>query len=506
MRRMQLTPLSGALAVGAAGLGIAGLAAVASTPLRGLMHHTSDAVETFIARGGYQLGPTLQRFSQELATLRDQEGVVTILLDGLLATLNLSGIAFVALPEGLAPHMLSLLEPEDLRARRDYATAGGRARVLAGLATLDVSLQQLVPNQPVLPHPWPGCAALVVIGSATASEDGLALLVIGPRRDGIALRPRDMALLATVAHQAATALANALLLAGLNTSLSQVRISTEQLVSARAEQQLLLRELVSADERQRAALARELHDDALQEALYLIRHSRLCTEIAAQLDRPLVAPAVTSEASFAASSAAVSNTSRGATLDRLRQELRQVTERSTAVEQKLRALCQGLYPALLGALGLPAALDELGRELADDSGIAISVTCDEPAQELADQLDIETSLHIYRIVQEALRNATKHARASQAWVRLASATGDHGISERRGARRGAREDLLTVCIEDDGAGLPLPLDFAALLHAGHLGLAGMRERAERIGGTLAYSMSASGGARISLQLPVECAR
>jgi len=474
-------------------LSLAALAAVTYTPLRARLRR---ALDTLLFRDYYEFGPTLQRFSQELATLRDQDGVVSCLLDGLLATLNLTGIAFVALPEGLDQRLLRVIEAGDLRGRRAYALPEGQAEILRGLQSLDLSTRTLAWDTPLLLDPWPGCAALMLIGPASGGE-GQALLVIGPKHAGGPLRRDDQALLVTLAHQAATALANALLVAGLRTSLAQVKVSTEQLVAARAEQRLLLRELVDADERQRAALARDLHDDALQEVLYLIRHSRLCTELVATLESQQV-PGAPGDAD--ADAGAERGNGKAAPLARLHQELAQLAEQSVAAERKLRALYLGLYPALLPSLGLPAALDDLAKELASTIGIRIQVDCDDEVLAAAGSLSTEHALHIYRVAQEALRNAGRHANASEAHVALHLASEPGDGSHRRAPRR-----LIELTVEDDGAGLPLPVDYATLLRQGHLGLAGMRERAERIGATLTFTQTPLQGTRLRLSLPLDVA-
>lgn len=457
-------------------------------------------------RGGYELGAAVQRFSRELAALRDQDGVVDLVLDGLCATLALSGIAFLALPEGPDERILRVVEAGDLRARGHYATASGQREVLHGLARLDAAVLG-APAAPLMLDPWPGCAALASIGNSGAGE-GLALLIIGRKRTGAALRRNDRALLVTVAHQAATALANARLVAGLQTSLAQVRISTTQLVEARAEQRLLLRELVDAEERQRAALARDLHDDALQEVLYLIRHARLCIELAQHAEPTAAVRARVDEMPPAGlGGGAAQEGSRafgafGAGAGRLTQELRQIAERAELAEQRLRALYQGLYPALLPALGLPAALEELGRELSISGDVSIEADCTAEAREAALGLDGEAALHVYRIAQEALRNADKHAAARTATLRLTLAAAIPPARPTRPSRHLDARRVLLLEVEDDGRGIALPIDYAALLRQGHLGLAGMRERAERLGGDLTFAARPAGGTRVALLLPL----
>lgn len=465
------------------------LAATARAPVRDMLQRMLDSV---FCRDYYDVGPTLQRFSQELAMLRDQAGVVGLLLDGLADTLNLTGIAFISLPEGLDERMLSLIEAEDIQARRQLASPDGRAAILRGLAGLNLNEHRLTGSSLLL-DPWPGCAGLLLIGP-TAGSEAMAMLVIGCKRTGGRLRHDDRTLLVTVGHQAATALANAVLVAGLRTSLAQVEVSTAQLMAARAEQRLLLRELVDADERQRAALARDLHDDALQEVLYLIRHSRLCSELAASLN--LAVPA-TSERG-----AADPGSSRVPPVARLQHEVGQLAERSVVVERKLRALYMGLYPALLNLLGLPAALDDLAGELSQNSGLPITVEHDDDVVAATTMLDSETALHIYRVAQEALNNATKHAGASSAVVRLRLA---QAVPDIVPSRRPRPRTTLRLDVQDDGRGLPLPIDYVALLRDGHLGLAGMRERAERVGGQLTIAASPAGGAWVSLLVPLDAA-
>ncbi len=454
-------------------------------------------------RGGYDLGAAVQRFSRDLAALRDQDGVVDLVLDGLCATLALSGIAFLALPEGPDEPILRVVEAGDLRARGHYATASGQREVLRGLARLD-AVALGAPAAPLMLDPWPGCAALTSIGNSGAGE-GLALLIIGRKRTGAALRRNDRALLVTVAHQAATALANARLVAGLQTSLAQVRISTTQLVEARAEQRLLLRELVDAEERQRAALAHDLHDDALQEVLYLIRHARLCIELAQHAERTAVVRARVDEmpqGGLGGGAAQDGSRAFGAGAGRLTQELRHIAERAELAEQRLRALYQGLYPALLPALGLPAALEELGRELSISGDVSIEADCTAEAREAALGLDGEAALHVYRIAQEALRNADKHAAARTATLRLTLAAAIPPTRPTRPSWHLDARRVLLLEVEDDGRGIALPIDYAALLRQGHLGLAGMRERAERLGGGLAFAARPEGGTRVALLLPL----
>ncbi len=90
-------------------------------------------------------------------------------------------------------------------------------------------------------------------------------------------------------------------------------------------------------------------------------------------------------------------------------------------------------------------------------------------------------LSVYRIVQEALTNVTRHARGGRALVHV-----DHGADE------------LTVTVTDDGSPDP-----TGLRPAGGLGIRGMRERAELLGGTLTADTAPDGGFIVIARLPVQ---
>jgi signal transduction histidine kinase len=190
----------------------------------------------------------------------------------------------------------------------------------------------------------------------------------------------------------------------------------------------------------------------------------------------------------------------GASAERLRAELAQLANRAQVLEQKLRALCMGLYPEALRVLGLPTALEELATQVSRTTGMRISVSYDDEVARVAEDLLPERAVHLYRIAQEALTNAAKHAVASSAFIILSLLATLPGGSEQH-----ASPGSLWLCltISDDGAGLPLPLNMGALVRSGHLGLAGMRERAEQLEGRLEIRHERSGGTRIMIMSPLE---
>ena len=98
----------------------------------------------------------------------------------------------------------------------------------------------------------------------------------------------------------------------------------------------------------------------------------------------------------------------------------------------------------------------------------------------------EVSLALFRIYQETLTNFTKHARATKGTVRLISTPGQ-----------------VILEMEDNGVGFSLPKDWLELARRGHLGLVGMRERAEAIGGRLQVDSQPGQGSRIQVVVPIQ---
>ncbi|HEY1387382.1 MAG TPA: ATP-binding protein [Ktedonobacterales bacterium] len=447
----------------------------------------------------YELGEALQQYSQKFGAFSDHESITGYLLDSLEATINLAAIAYVALPEGLDAGVMQVLEAGDIYARGLYATEEGKARMLAGLSRLPGNSEMLLRQRKAMRNPWRGCEAVVLIESVSGGAIA-GLLVVGPKRIGGSLQRKDRSLLVTVAHLVGTAYANALLIQGLHVSLVQVQTSTNQLMAARAELQLLLRELVSAEERERSALARDLHDDALQEVLYVIRHAQFCFRLAGELETSW-----NDERMLAGGQRITldSEQTMEPAIDRLRAELGQLAERSLVLEKKLRALCMGLYPEALRVLGLPTALDELAAHIARTTGMDTSVYYEDEAAHEAETLLPDRAVHFYRIAQEAWTNAGKHARASASVLYLSLLAPLPNGGDDVGRASGALWLCLTVI--DNGEGMPLPIDMGTLIRSGHLGLAGMRERAEQLDGRLEIRREPHGGTRVTIMSPLHAA-
>jgi signal transduction histidine kinase len=260
--------------------------------------------------------------------------------------------------------------------------------------------------------------------------------------------------------------------------LAQLRHSTEQLEGTRAELQLLLREMVDAEERQRASLAGDIHDAVLQNLMYVSRSSTYCVHLLGSLVRRAAEPSPDSL--------------------RLVEELTELSQVAASAESELRSVITGIYPAMIESLGLPGALETLAEEFGPSQLLSVTVEYDAQAEQRAADLDKAASLHLYRIAQEAVRNASKHSGAQQVTLRVQVLP-----EPRRGHNESESPSLrLVMSIEDNGRGIPLPIDYAGLLRDRHLGLASMRDRAERVGGQFVIGHGATGGTRIKVSIPL----
>ena len=138
-----------------------------------------------------------------------------------------------------------------------------------------------------------------------------------------------------------------------------------------------------------------------------------------------------------------------------------------------RRIIEDLRPSSLSNLGLTAALEILTREHAEGAGIEVETNLE------AVELTEATQLTVYRLVQEALTNISKYAKAKKVLVTV------HGYPTHA-----------AVQVRDDGAGF----DPAGVGPTSH-GLAGMRHRVEAAGGRLTITSSADSGTLISAVLP-----
>jgi signal transduction histidine kinase len=229
----------------------------------------------------------------------------------------------------------------------------------------------------------------------------------------------------------------------------RVRRQRERDVQNTRELQNLSAKLITAQEEERRSLARELHDEVGQ----------VLTAIKVEL---------------AVAQRAIDSTAGTA---HLLDDARSITEGALTTVRDLSHL---LHPSLLDDLGLPAAIEWYLRGFGKRHGIRVELLQDQMEERLTSE--IETS--VYRIVQEALTNVARHAKATACRVYLQRFP-----------------TTILVTIEDDGAGFDLAEAQRAADGRG-LGLIGIRERVSDLRGTLRIESAPGKGTRLTVELPI----
>lgn len=209
------------------------------------------------------------------------------------------------------------------------------------------------------------------------------------------------------------------------------------------------RRLLSEREQERKHLARELHDQIIQDLLSInYQIEELETE--------------------------------QATSEYLKQELGEIRLAMRSLVEDLRQICGNLRPPTIDSLGVGAALKSFAQEWSERSGIAISVELDDNLGRMPEAIE----LSIFRILQESLTNVGKHTRATQVKVSL----------------KHTSPRTLMISIQDNGRGLPDDFDLGSLSAHGHYGLVGINERVALLGGRLRLQNLADGGLLLQVEV------
>jgi signal transduction histidine kinase len=229
----------------------------------------------------------------------------------------------------------------------------------------------------------------------------------------------------------------------------------QRLAAERSVEINRLRYGMEARERERTRWAREIHDETIQGLGAL----RMKLAHARDLDEQ------------AAISSAVESV-----LEGLGEEI-----------DGLRHLITELRPAALDDLGLAAALQALARRAQAIDGLDVQIEIEIGPEPEQHRLDAELESTIYRVVQEALTNVSRHAQATTATVRIVE-----------------RDGVVRASVTDDGKGLPEADRLGPRGDGleGGFGMSGMRERAELVGGELELVPAPGKGTVMRLTVPL----
>jgi len=213
-----------------------------------------------------------------------------------------------------------------------------------------------------------------------------------------------------------------------------------------------VQQVTRAQEEERKRISRELHDNVAPPLLLLIQ--RLDT---------------------------ITSSTRPRLSHSLKDKLNGLRIQVIEALENLRHYAQDLRPRIIDDLGLIAALEWMVEDLVKEYGIDAQVEVVGVEQSLPD----EVQLLLFRIAQEALTNIRRHAEATRAWITI-----EFG------------DDKIVLTVKDNGKGFELPQRIGDLTSAGKLGLAGMQERAQLIGGKLRLQSELGKGTTVTVEVPI----
>lgn len=232
------------------------------------------------------------------------------------------------------------------------------------------------------------------------------------------------------------------LAASFNEMAANVAERDASLRESREQLRQLSKRLLTIQEQERVRIAREVHDELGQALTAMKIDLQQIARRHASLAEPLVPVAQTID----------------------------------HIVDLVRRIAGDLRPAILDDLGVSAALEQQLRRLRESSGIRTSLTVSEEPE-----LDMLTSATLYRITREALANVVRHAGASQVEVSL-----------------GIRGGAAVLEVRDNGRGITREESSGPR----SLGLLGIRERAELLGGSVAIDGRAGEGTVLTVTLPI----
>jgi len=167
--------------------------------------------------------------------------------------------------------------------------------------------------------------------------------------------------------------------------------------------------------------------------------------------------------------------------DETRDELATMESTIDKSLKELRRVLTGLRPPALDELGLSHALRQSLEDLKTDG-----INCHFSEVGTPVRLPSSMEIAVYRVVQETLTNVRKHANATKVNLRLQF-----------------QPDKLLVEIRDNGSGFDLSQTLDSAISVGHMGLLGMKQRVEMLGGDIRIKTGEGDGTAIILSLPIQ---
>jgi PAS domain S-box-containing protein len=250
-------------------------------------------------------------------------------------------------------------------------------------------------------------------------------------------------------------------------------VVTDMTEARRNEEMLraLTQRVVQVQEAERGRVALELHDNITQLlCAVLVRWAALANKLPARSPREIILAG-----GSRATAAAISQGEKAS-----RGEVLKLSEMLGQTVDEVQRIARNLRPSVLDELGLIPALRATCTEFAKRTGVSLKLAC----KPLTARLPAEGELALYRILQKALENVEKHARAHHVTVRL------------------RQRAFIQLTINDDGIGFDPEHHAARRKGKGGLGLLSMRERATYVGGAFKIKSVRGAGTEIEVLIPL----
>ncbi len=417
-------------------------------PLQRFLQHW---VDRFFYQGWYDYRSVVERTGEDLAEADQPEALAYALLRNMTTAMKLrcacflfpehtQNRLFIHAPQGCP--LLAFADPA-LPAGTPLQTVLGNLKAPTPTAALrrkvPISLRSAAESALLgCPH----ARVWVPAGTPHTQTNDVAILIVGPRHGYETFSPEDMDIFQSLVRQTALVIRNIRLL-------TRLRQREKEIV-------YLYKDLTYAREEERKRIARELHDNIIQNIHVIYRSIK---------DRNTLPPDQ-AEAHLDESARWLQNTL-----------------------NDIRRMCNDLRPAALDVLGLVDAIRSHTDQFQQRTGIPayVAVTGDEETP-----LDEQVEIMLFRIFQEALWNVDKHARASNVTVRLEFPPA---------GQPGGKERTMCLSVQDDGRGFEVPAHFDTLMQRSAYGLLNMQERAAMVNGHLTITSAPGQGPQIQVIAP-----
>ncbi len=404
-------------------------------PLRRRLEQLADRV---VYGGWYDYRSILADVTRDLAGLVDAGALAELLGRRLPRILHVEGAALL-LPggeKGLEEVASSGWASGNTPPTLDRGGALGQALARASLPMTTLELAATAEDPSDEEQAWltrPGIELWVPLVQRDVLQ---GLLLLGAKPGGEPFDTEDRRLLGTLAWSAAVAVENVRLFSALRRRADEVNRLYSQLLQSREVEQ--------------KRIARELHDGVIQDLVNL--HYLLDMDPAEGTPK--------------------------ATIASMRQGLRDVVD-------KLRQVSTELRPSALDDLSLGLAVRGYVEEARSKYRLKISLRLPASAHDPLEALPEEVRIGLFRVLQEAIHNVHRHARANRVDVSLV-----------------ADDVAVTLEVHDDGQGFRCPTELGALIRRGHFGLAGAQERMSLVGGRLELTSAVGRGTTLRASVPL----